>query len=127
MKRNAIRLEKLEYKLIGNSSDFFRWSDFKILERIEGLEFKNGRTPTQKFLDMKKVTDKTKQIFSPKVSQHMREKQAERNAEIASMNELEFQGHLDKLIIENDMAETFEDMSEQYIKDNNKTKKETLC
>ncbi len=127
MKRNAIRLEKLEYKLIGNSSDFFRWSDFKILERIEGLEFKNGRTPTQKFMYLKQATDKTVPIFSPKVSQHMREKQAERNAEIASMNELEFQGHLDKLIIENDMAETFEDMSEQYIKDNNKTKKETLC
>ena len=127
MKKNGVRLTKLEDRLIGNRSDVFRLSDFEILERIEGLEFKNGRTPTQKFMDMKKSADRTKPVFTPKVSQRMREKQAERNAEIASMNELEFQGHLDKLIIENDMAETFEDMNEQNIKDNNKTKKETLC
>ncbi len=127
MKKNALRLAKLEDRLVGNESDLFRWSDFEILERIEGLEFKNGRTPTQKFLDMKKVTDKTKSIFTPKVSQRMREKQAERNAEIASMNELEFHGLLSKLVTEGEMDETFEDMSEQNIKDNNKTKKETLC
>ncbi len=127
MKKNATRLAKLEEKLIGGRSDIFRFCDFEILERIEALEFQKGRKPTQKFMDMKKSADRTKPVFTPKVSQHMREKQAERNAEIASMNELEFQGHLDKLIIENDMAETFEDMSEQNIKDNNKTKKETLC
>ncbi len=127
MKKNALRLARLEDRLVGNESDIFRLSNFEILERIEGLEFQKARKPTQKFLNMKKVTDKTKQIFTPKVSQLMREKQAERNAEIASMNELEFQDHLDKLIIENDMAETFEDMNEQNIKDNNKTKKETLC
>ena len=127
MKKNGIRLEKLEDKLIGSRSDLFRWSDFEILERIEALEFQEVMRPTQKFMDMKKSADRTKPVFTPKVSQRMREKQAERNAEIASMNELEFQGHLDKLIIENDMAETFEDMNEQNIKDNNKTKKETLC
>ena len=127
MKKNATRLAKLEEKLVGSGSDIFRLSDLEILERIEGLEFQKGSKPTQKFMDLKKATDRTKPVFTPKVSQRMREKQAERNAEIASMNELEFQGHLDKLIIENDMAETFEDMSEQNIKDNNKTKKETLC
>ena len=127
MKKNATRLEKLEDKLIGSRSDIFRLSDFEILERIEELEFQKGMRPTQKFKNMKKEADNVNPVFTPKVSQRMREKQAERNAEIASMNELEFQGHLDKLIIENDMAETFEDMNEQNIKDNNKTKKETLC
>ncbi|MBT6717020.1 MAG: hypothetical protein HOB18_05185 [Nitrospina sp.] len=124
MKKNAIRVTTLENKLVGNKSDFFRLSDFELLERIEECEFKSGKRPTQLFVDMKKEADKTKPIFSPKGFQRLRYEQDERNAEMASMNELEFQDHLDKLIIENDMAETFEDMSEQNIKDNNKPKKE---
>jgi hypothetical protein len=124
VKKNAIRVTTLENKLVGNKSDFFRLSDFELLERIEECEFKSGKRPTQLFVDMKKEADKTKPIFSPKGFQRLRYEQDERNAEMASMNELEFQDHLDKLIIENDMAETFEDMSEQNIKDNNKPKKE---
>ena len=127
MKRNAIRLEKLEYKLIGNSSDFFRLSDFEILERIEALEFQKRRKPTQKFTDMKKVIDRTIPIFTPKVYQRMRDEQAERNAEIASMNNVELDDHLDKLIIESEMEETFEGMSGQELDKYNKAKKETLC
>ena len=127
MKRNGIRLAKLEERLVGSKSDLFRLSDFEILERIEGLEFQKARTPTQKFKNMRNISDKRKPVFTPKVLQHMREEQAERNAEIASMNELEFQGLLSKLVTGGEMKDTFEDMSEQDIKDNNKTKKETLC
>jgi hypothetical protein len=110
VKKNSVRLEKLEERLVGSKSDLFRLSDFEILERIEGLEFQKGMKPTQKFKNMKQVADRTVQIFTPKVYQRMKEEQAERSAEIASMNEREFQGHISKLIIENDMAETFEDM-----------------
>jgi hypothetical protein len=119
MKRNGIRLKKLEDKLIGNSSDIFRLSDLEILERIEGLEFKSGRMPTQKFSDMKNMAIKTKPIFTPKIYQRMREEQAERNAEIASINDVELDDHLDKLIIECEMDGTF--------KNHDKSKKETLC
>ena len=126
MKKNAIRLKKLEDKLVGNRSDLIRLSDLEILERIEALEFQEVMRPTQKFMDMKKSADRTKPVFTPKVSQHMREKQAERNAEIASMNELEFQGLLSKLVTGGEMKDTFEDISEQELDKYNKTKKETL-
>ena len=127
MKRNAIRLEKLEYKLIGNRSEIFKLSDFGILERIEELEFQKGRKPTQKFMDLKQVTDKTKPIFSPKVSQHMREKQAERHAQIEAMNDVELDDHLNKLIIENEMEGTFEDACDnEKLKNYKNSKKETL-
>ena len=39
MKRNGIRLAKLEEKLVGNRSEIFKLSDFEILERIEECEF----------------------------------------------------------------------------------------
>ena len=126
MKKNALRLAKLEDKLVGNKSDVFRLSDLEILERIQELEFQKGRKPTQKFIGMKKVTDKSKPIFSPKVFHRMRDEQAERSAEIASMNEREFQDHLSKLIIECEMEETFEDTGNEELKDHIKPKKETL-
>jgi hypothetical protein len=110
VKKNAIRLAKLENRLIGNRSDIFRWSDFEVLERIEGLEFKNERKPTQKFKNMKKGTDNTKPIFTPKVYQRMQEEQAEMHAQIEAMNDVELDGHLKKLILENDMDGTFEEM-----------------
>lgn len=119
MKKNAIRVTKLEDKLVGNGSDLFRLSDLEILERIQELESKKGRKQTQKFKNMKKVADKTKPIFTAKISQRMREEQADRNAEIASMNEQEFRDHLSKLLIECEMEGTFEKTI--------KTKKETLC
>jgi hypothetical protein len=127
MKKNALRLAKLEDKLVGSKSDLFRLSDFEILERIEALEFQKRRKPTQKFTDMKKVIDRTIPIFTPKVYQRMRDEQAERNAEIASMNNVELDDHLDKLIIESEMEETFEGMSGQELDKYNKAKKETLC
>jgi hypothetical protein len=119
MKRNGVRLTKLEDKLIGNRSDIFRLSDFEILERIEGLEFQRERKPTQKFLDIKKVADRTKPVFTPKVYQCLKEKQAERSAEIEAMNEQELHDHLKKLAVESDMDGTFVN--------HNKSKKETLC
>jgi hypothetical protein len=127
MKRNGIRLVKLEERLVGNRSDFFRLSDFEILERIEGLEFQKGRKPTYKFIDMKIISDKTKPIFTPKSYQHMKEEQAEKHAQIEAMNDVELDDHLDKLIIESDMEETFEGMSGQELDKYNKAKKETLC
>ena len=56
MKRNGIRLAKLEERLVGSKSDLFRLSDFEILERIEGLEFQKARTPTQKFKNMRNIS-----------------------------------------------------------------------
>ncbi len=112
MKKNSVRLEKLEERLVGSKSDLFRLSDFEILERIEGLEFQKARTPTQKFKNMRNISDKRKPVFTPKVLQHMKEEQAEKHAQIEAMNDVELDGHLDKLIIECEMGGTFED----YIK-----------
>ncbi len=111
MKKNAIRVAKLEDRLIGNRSDMFRLSNFEILERIEECEFKSGRRPTQLFFDMKKMADKSNPVFSPKVYQRMREEQAEMHAQIEAMNDVELNDHLDKLIIESEMEGAFEDMS----------------
>lgn len=127
MKKNGIRLTKLEDRIIGNSLDVFRFSDLEILERIEALEFQKGMKPTQKFKNMKKVADRTKPIFSPKVFQRMRDEQAERNAEIEAMNDVELDDHLNKLIVESEMEGTFEDMSNEELKEYNKPEKETLC
>ncbi len=111
MKKNSVRLEKLEERLVGSKSDLFRLSDFEVLERIEECEFNNGRTPTQKLKNIKKVADRTKPIFTPKVYQCMREEQAEKHAQIEAMNDVELNDHLDKLIIESEMEGAFEDMS----------------
>ena len=110
MKKNAIRIAKLEDRLIGNRSDIFRLSNFEILERIEECEFKSGRRPTQLFSDMKKMADKSNPVFSPKVLQHKNEEQAETHAQIASMNDVELDDHLGKLIRESEMKDTFEEM-----------------
>mgnify|MGYP003968208665 FL=1 len=110
MRKNATRLAKLEDRLVGNRSDVFRLTDLEILERIEELEFQKGRKPTQKFMNMKKVADKTMPIFTPKASQRMREEQAEMHAQIESMNDVELDDCLKKLIIENEIDETFEEM-----------------
>jgi len=110
MKRNGIRLAKLEEKLVGNRSDVFQFSDFEILERIQELEFQKGMKPTQKFIDMKKVADRTKPIFTPKAYKREKEDQAERSAEIEAMNEQELNDRLKKLVIENEIDETFEEM-----------------
>mgnify|MGYP003998794097 FL=1 len=126
MKRNAIRIAKLENKLIRNRSDVFRLSDLEILERIEALEFQKGMRPTQKFINMKKASDKTMSIFTPKVHRRMQEEQAEMHAQIEAMNDVELDDHLNKLIIENEMEDTFEDMSNEELKKFNKPEKETL-
>jgi hypothetical protein len=110
VKKNANRIAKLEDKYIGNKSDFFRLSDLEILERIQELEFHRGMIPTQKFMDMKNVADRTKPIFTPKVCKRMREEQAETHAQIASMNDVELDDHLGKLIRESEMKDTFEEM-----------------
>ncbi len=126
MKKNSVRLEKLEERLVGSKSDLFRLSDFEILERIEGLEFQKARKPTQKFKNMRNISDKRKPVFTPKVLQHMREEQAERHAQIEAMNDVELDGHLDKLIIKCEMEEAFEDTGNEELKDHIKPKKETL-
>ena len=121
MKKNAIRVAKLENKIIGNRSDIFRRSDLEILERIQELELQKGRMPTELFLDMKQEADKANPVFTPKFCQRMRDEHAERNAEIASMSDTELDDHLDKLIIEREMEGAFEDMSEQELNKHNKS------
>ncbi len=127
MKRNAIRLAKLENRIIGKRSDAFRLNDLEILERIKELEFKSGRTPTKLFLDMIVTADRTILTFTLKECQRLRAEEAQREAMLGTLTDEELDDHLNTLIRQSEMKDTFEDMSEQDIKDNNKTKKETLC
>ena len=53
----------------------------------------------------------------------MQEEQAEMHAQIEAMNDVELDDHLNKLIIENEMEDTFEDMSNEELKNYNKPKK----
>ena len=126
MKRNAIRLAKLENRIIGKRSDAFRLNDLEILERIKELEFKSGRTPTKLFLDMIVTADRTILTFTLKECQRLRAEEAQREAMLGALNDEELDDHIKKLIINCEMDGTFEDMSEQNIKNDNKTKKETL-
>ena len=108
MKKNAIRVAKLENKIIGNRSDIFRRSDLEILERIQELELQEARKPTQKFKNMRNISDKRKPVFTPKVLQRMREEQAEKHAQIEAMSDVELDNHLDRLVIECGIEGTFE-------------------
>ena len=126
MKKNALRLAKLEDKLVGSKSDLFRLSDFEILERIEALEFQKRRKPTQKFLDMKKAASKNRPTLTPKQCQRLRAEQAEWQAEKEAMSEEEVDDRLNKLTIENGMEGTFMDMSDHEIEVYNKSGKEAL-
>ena len=126
MKKNAIRLAKLEERLVGNRSDAFRLNDLEILERIEELEFKSGRTPTKSFLNMIVTADRTRPMFTLKECKYLRTEEAEMDAMRGALTDEELDDHIKKLIINCEMDGTFEDMSEQNIKNDNKTKKETL-
>jgi|ABEF01.1.fsa_nt_gi hypothetical protein len=126
MKKNGIRLAKLEDRLVVNGSDKFKLSDFELLERIEECEFQLGREPTQKLLDMKKVADRTRPTLTPKDCQRLKAEQAERHAHIEAMSEEEVDDRLNKLTIENGMEGTFEDMNDHEIEVYNKSGKETL-
>jgi hypothetical protein len=126
MKRNASRLAKLEERLVGNRSDAFRLNDLEILERIEELEFKSGRTPTKSFLNMIVTADRTRPMFTLKECKYLRTEEAEMDAMRGALTDEELDDHIKKLIINCEMDGTFEDMSEQNIKNDNKTKKETL-
>jgi hypothetical protein len=126
MKKNGIRLAKLEDMLVVDGFDKFRLSEFELLDRFEELEFQEGRKPTQKFLDMKKLANRTRPTLTPKDCQRLKVEQAERNTQIEAMSEEEVDDRLNKLTIENGMEGTFEDMSDQEIEDYNKSGKETL-
>ncbi len=126
MKRNSIRLAKLENRIIGKRSDAFRKNDLEILERIKELEFKSGRTPTKSFLNMIDTADRTRLTFTLKECQRLRAEEAEMDAMRGAMNDEELGEHLNKLRRECQMEDTFEDMAEQELKNDNKPKKETL-
>ena len=110
MKKNGLRLAKLEDKLIGNRSDVFRLSDLEILEHIESLEFQKGMTPTQKFLDMIDTTDRTRPMFTLKECQRLRAEEAEMDAMRGALTDEELDDHIKKLIIKSEMEGTFEGM-----------------
>ena len=126
MKRNSIRLAKLENRIIGSRSDAFRLNDLEILERIKELEFKSGRRPTKLFSDMIVTADRTRPMFTLKECKYLRTEEAEMDAMRGALTDEELDDHIKKLIINCEMDGTFEDMSEQNIKNDNKTKKETL-
>lgn len=127
MKKNSIRLAKLEDKLVVNKSDFFKLSEFELLERIEECEFQVGRIPTQKFIDMKKAENRIRPTLTPKDCQRLRAEQAERHPQIESMSEQEVDDRINKLIVENGMEGTFVDMNDQEIEDYNKLEKEEVA
>jgi hypothetical protein len=126
MKKNAIRLAKLEDRIVGKRSDAFRKNDLEILERIEELEFKSGRTPTKLFLDMIVTADRTKIIFTLKECQRLRAEEALREAMLGALTDEELDDHLNTLIRQGEMKGTFEDMSNEELKKFNKPEKETL-
>ena len=126
MKKNGIRLAKLEDRLVVDRFYKFRLSEFELLERFEELEFQEGRRPTQKFLDMKKLANRTRPTLTPKDCQRLKAEQTKRRAEIEAMSDQEVDDHLNKLTIENGMEGTFEDMSDHEIEVYNKSGKETL-
>mgnify|MGYP005671573347 CR=1 FL=1 len=119
MKKNSLRLTKLEASLVVDKSDSFKLSEFELLERIEALMLKEGKKPTQKFLDEKRRASRTRPTFTPKQCQRLRAEEAEWQAEKEAMSEEEVDDRLNKLIIENGMEGTFEDY--------NKSEKETLA
>ena len=126
MKKNGIRLAKLEDRLVVDRFYKFRLSEFELLERFEELEFQEGRRPTQKFLDMKKLANRTRPTLTPKDCQRLKAEQTKRRAEIEAMSDQEVDDHLNKLTIENGMEGTFMDMSDHEIEVYNKSGKETL-
>jgi hypothetical protein len=126
MKKNGIRLAKLEDRLVVDRFYKFRLSEFELLERFEELEFQEGRRPTQKFLDMKKLANRTRPTLTPKDCQRLKAEQTKRRAEIEAMSDQEVDDHLNKLTIENGMEGTFEDMSDHEIEVYNKSGKEAL-
>jgi hypothetical protein len=126
MKKNAIRLAKLEDRIIGKRSDAFRLNDFEILERIKELEFKSGRTPTKLFLDMIVTADRTRPMFTLKECKYLRAEEAQREAILGTLTDEELDDHLNTLIRQSEMKDTFEDMSNEELKKFNNLKKETL-
>ena len=102
-------------------------NDLEILERIEELEFHKCMKPTQKFLDMINTADRTRPMFTLKECQRLRSEETERDAMRGAMGDTELDDHLNKLIKESEMSDTFEDMNNQELKKFNKPKKETLC
>jgi hypothetical protein len=110
MKKNSIRLSKLEASLIKGEPEIFEISYFELLERIEEREFKQGRKPTQKFLDIKKTANKTRPTLTPKLYQRLKAEQAERNAQIEAMSEQEIDDRLNRLLTSRENEGTFEEM-----------------
>ena len=110
MKKNSIRLAKLEERIIGNRSDAFRLNDLEILERIKALEFKSGRTPTKSFLNMIDTADRTTLTFTLKECQRLRAEEAQREAMLGTLTDEELDDHIKKLIIKSEMEGTFEGM-----------------
>jgi hypothetical protein len=127
MKKNSIRLTKLEAVLIKGEPEIFELSHNELLERLKMLMFKEGKKPTQKFLDKKKVASRTRPTFTLKQCQRLRAEEAEWQAKKEAMSDQELDDLLCKARRKSGEDEEFEDMSDQEIKDYNKTKKETLC
>jgi hypothetical protein len=125
MKKNSLRLTKLEASLVVDKSDSFKLSDFEILERIEECVPWLGMKPTQKFLDEKRKASRTRPMFSLKQCQRLRAEEAELQAEKEAMSDQELDDLLSKAIRRNGGDEEFEDMSDQEIEDYNKSKSES--
>ena len=110
MKKNSLRLAKLENRIIGKRSDAFRKNDLEILERIKELEFKSGRRPTKLFSDMIVTADRTRPMFTLKECKYLRAEEAKREAMLGTLTDEELDDHIKKLIIKSEMEGTFEGM-----------------
>jgi hypothetical protein len=126
MKKNNIRLTKLEDKIIKGEPVIFELSRFELLEHLEELLFKQGKKPTQKFLDKKRRASKARPTFNKNQYQRLRAEEAEWQAEKEAMSYQEIIDSLNKLRKKHGREGDFEDMSEQEIKDYNKPEKEAV-
>ena len=120
MKKNGIRLAKLEDRLIKGEPEIFELSYFEILEHLEKLMFQRGKKPTQKFLDEKKVTSRTRPTLTPKDYQRLKAEQAEQDAILEAMSDQELDERLNRLQTSRENEGTFEAMSDQELEDYSK-------
>ena len=127
MKKNSIRLAKLEDSLIKGEPELFELSYFELLERIEELMREQGKKPTQKFLDEKKKASRSRPTFTPKQYEIEKSKEADSQARYEEMSNEEILDDLNKLREEQEMDEKFEDMSEQEINEYNNLRKEAVA
>jgi hypothetical protein len=98
MKKNNIRLEKLENQLVRSKNDLSELSDYELLEYIEKRELALGYRPTQQFLDEKAEADRSKPLPTPQWAiKHELAQERESLSILKAMSEEELDAYCCKL------------------------------